>query len=98
MTIRDVGQIGYLKPIDDLKKPTRVEPPAEDKVSVSNAKNLDEAISTAQVSASASRTQVVQALANAVRQGTYKPDPQRIAQQILEDAELIARLQALFKR
>jgi negative regulator of flagellin synthesis FlgM len=36
-------------------------------------------------------------LATAVRQGTYKPDPQKIAQQILEDAEIIAKLQAMLK-
>ena len=34
----------------------------------------------------------------AVRNGTFKPDPQRIAQQILDDAELTAMLQTMLKR
>jgi negative regulator of flagellin synthesis FlgM len=33
-----------------------------------------------------------------VRQGTYRPDPGRIAQRILDEAELAARLQALMTR
>jgi hypothetical protein len=33
-----------------------------------------------------------------VRAGGYRPDPSRVADEILQDAEVDARLQALLKR
>jgi len=100
MSVKDVSQVGHLSLIDGAKKAARPdrELEVEDKVTVSEATDIAATVSSAQLAASADRSQVVQALAVAVRQGNYKPDPQRIAQQILEDAELIARLQALLKR
>ncbi len=100
MSVKDISQVGHLSLIDGAKKSARPnrELEVEDKVTVTEASELSSTVSTAQVAASADRSQVVQALATAVRQGTYKPDPRRIAQQILEDAELIARLQALLSR
>ncbi len=100
MTVKDVGQIGNLGLIEGSKKTTRSEPETEreEKVTVSQSADLSGTISAAQVSSSASRASVVQAITNAVRQGSYKPDAQRIAQQILEDAEVIARLTAMLKK
>jgi negative regulator of flagellin synthesis FlgM len=68
-----------------------------DKVTV-HSEERSQALAAAQQAAQTTRTSTLQALAAAVRQGTYKPDPNRIAQQILDDAELIARLQSLIKR
>lgn len=100
MRVKDVGQIGNPSPINGSIKTTRsgTETGRQDKVTVSQSADLSETISAAQVSSSASRASVVQAIANSVRQGSYKPDAQRIAQQILEDAEMIARLTAMIKR
>jgi negative regulator of flagellin synthesis FlgM len=44
------------------------------------------------------RTVRLEAIEAAVRQGAFKPDPSRIAQRILDDAELTAKIQALLKR
>jgi negative regulator of flagellin synthesis FlgM len=49
-------------------------------------------------SGAGSRAEMLQAIEASVRQGTYKPDPNRIAQRILDEAELAARLQALMTR
>lgn len=46
----------------------------------------------------AARAETLQAIETAVRQGTYTQNPARIAERILEQAELAARLQALLKR
>jgi anti-sigma28 factor (negative regulator of flagellin synthesis) len=44
-----------------------------------------------------SRSARLEALAAAIEAGTYQPDPNLIAQEILEDAELIARLRAMLE-
>jgi negative regulator of flagellin synthesis FlgM len=55
------------------------------------------AIGEAMQGVGAARTERLRAIENAVRQGTYRPDPQRIAQQILNEAEISAKVQALLK-
>ncbi|MGC4120549.1 MAG: flagellar biosynthesis anti-sigma factor FlgM [Myxococcales bacterium] len=103
MALKDISQVGHLPQLDTAKKATRRseveatnEP--EDKISVSQMSELEAAVTAAAATAGADRAKVVQELTNAVRQGTYKPDPQKIAQQILEDAKLIAQLRAMFDR
>lgn len=102
MSLKDVSQVGHLSLIETAKSAARVELPTDleptDKISVKDSRDIADDIATAQIAASANRSQVVQALANAVRQGTYKPDPQRIAQEILADAEIIARLETILSR
>jgi negative regulator of flagellin synthesis FlgM len=102
MALKDVSQVGHLSLIDGAK--SAAQPEAErdaepvDKISVSESVDVAAAIAAAKASSAASRSRVVDAIATAVRQGSYKPDPQRIAESILEDAELIARLQAMIER
>lgn len=100
MAVKDVSQVGHLSLVDGAKRTARPELDNDvaDKVSVTQSAEVATAITSAQVTASTDRAKVVQGLANAVRQGAYKPDPQRIAQEILEDAELIAKLQSMLKR
>ncbi|MBI5542730.1 MAG: flagellar biosynthesis anti-sigma factor FlgM [Deltaproteobacteria bacterium] len=103
MSLKDVSQVGHLSLIDGAKKAARPEADSEtepvDKVSVSRQNpEISSAVASAQVASRADRARVVEAIAVAVRQGTYKPDPQRIAQEILEDAELIAKLKAMLNR
>jgi negative regulator of flagellin synthesis FlgM len=100
MRIKDASNIDQLTQVAGSKKQAKATSEAEDreeKVTTSQSDELARAIVTAQTTTNASRAQVVAALATAVRQGTYKPDPQKIAQQILEDAEIIAKLQAMLK-
>lgn len=98
MKVTDTSQIKALAP---GKPPEPSRPAGErtdlaDRVSTEESARVAAAISTASQSAGAGRAGKLAAIAAAVRQGTYKPDPQQIAQQILDDAELAARLQALF--
>lgn len=64
-------------------------------VSTDESARLARAIAAASEAAGPRRTARLASIEAAVRQGTYRPDPQRIAEQILADAELAARLQSL---
>jgi negative regulator of flagellin synthesis FlgM len=101
MKIKDASNIDQLALVAGSKKQAKASSEIEEreeKVSTSQSTEMAKTITDAQANTSANRAQVVAALATAVRQGTYKPDPQRIAQQILDDAEVIAKLQAMLKR
>lgn len=101
MKIKDASNIDQLALVAGSKKQAKASTEVEEreeKVSTTQSEEVAKAITTAQASTKASRAEVVAALATAVRQGTYKPDPQKIAQQILDDAEMIAKLQAMLKR
>ncbi len=101
MKVTDASQIRALNPAKavDPGRPASAEPGgATDRVSTTESAKIDAAIAEASRGAAAARTQRLAAIEAAVKQGTYRPDPQRIAQEILDDAELAARLQALFTR
>ena len=66
----------------------------EDRVTAQATESALKAIAAVR-QATGSRSARLDALAAAVEAGTYQPDPNLIAQEILEDAELIARLQAM---
>ncbi len=101
MKVTDTSQIKALVP-DRLPEPGRTRAAARsdsgDRVSTEGSAKIAEAVAQASQTATAGRSAKLQAIEAAVRQGTYKPDPQRIAQEILDDAELAARLQALFMK
>jgi len=69
-----------------------------DKVSTESKAQVEAAVSAAQQAVGNDRPVRLQAIEAAIRQGAFKPDPNRIAQSILEDAELTAKIQALLKR
>ena len=101
MKVTDASQIKALAPTK-LPEPSRSTAPererASDRVSTEGSERISAAVMEASRHASAGRAAKLQAIEAAVRQGTYRPDPQRIAQEILDDAELAARMQALFMR
>ena len=101
MKVTDASQIQALAP-SKLPEPSRT-PAAgrgssSDRVSTAQSEQISTAVAQATMTASAGRAAKLQAIETAVRQGTYRPDPERIAQEILDDAELAARMQALFMR
>ncbi len=101
MKVTDTSQIRALTP-GKLPEPGRT-PASErgevgDRVSTDDSAKVAAAIAAASRSVGAAHAAKLEAIEAAVRQGTYRPDPQRIAQQILEDAELAARLQTMFSR
>ena len=69
-----------------------------DRVSTGDSEKIVHVIRQASQTASAGRAARLQSIETAVKQGTYRPDPARIAAQILDDAELAAQLQALFRK
>lgn len=71
-----------------------VEPKVKDKVSVSSPAE-QAAIDAARQSVSSSRSAKVQEIVNAVRSGQYYPSPQQIAQRLVSEAEVEARLRAI---
>jgi anti-sigma28 factor (negative regulator of flagellin synthesis) len=68
----------------------------QDKVSVSTVDSA--AIEAARTSVSDSRSTRVQEVVNAVRSGQYYPSPQQIAQKLVSEAEVEARLRALLAK
>lgn len=101
MKVTDTKQINPLasgKPAEPSRVPTRERDEADDRVSTDESSRVAAAVAQASTAARTARSARLVAIETAVRQGTYHPDPQRIAQQILDDAELAARLQALFSK
>jgi anti-sigma28 factor (negative regulator of flagellin synthesis) len=101
MKVTDGSQISALAP----SKPDPVRAPVAgrtnetgDRVSTEDTAKITDVIRQARQSATAGHAARLQAIETAVKQGMYRPDPTRIAQQILDDAELAARLHALYEK
>jgi negative regulator of flagellin synthesis FlgM len=99
MKVRDVSQIKAVQPTaaPDGTREAREKRERADRVSTAETARVAAAIGEAMQGAGAGRAERLRAIETAVRQGTYRPDPQRIAQQILNEAELAAKVQALLK-
>ncbi len=83
----------------ELKAPARASSPARtDKVSTPAKAQVEAAVAAAQAVVGNDHSAQLAAIEAAIRNGAFKPDPQRIAERILDDAELTAKLQALMKR
>ena len=72
-------------------------PAPKDRVSVEGPREVHVAVSTAKASQSADRPGRLKALEARVRAGEYHPDPSRVAEEILQDAEVDARLQSILR-
>lgn len=70
---------------------------ARDKISIDATQGAGASVSSARRSTSQDRAGRLQQLEASVRSGTYAPDPSRVAEQILSDAEVDARLQAMMQ-
>lgn len=70
----------------------------DDKVSTDDRAKVEEAVAAARDAAGDARAVRLDAIEAAIRQGTFKPDPHRIAQRILDEAAITAVLQAMLKR
>ncbi|HEY7725431.1 MAG TPA: flagellar biosynthesis anti-sigma factor FlgM [Anaeromyxobacteraceae bacterium] len=101
MKVTDASQIRALdlNRQSDANRAQKPEAPdTEDRVSTEESARVAAAVAAAARRGGGSRAQMLHAIETAVRQGTYRPDPGRIAQQILDEAELAARLQILLGR
>jgi flagellar biosynthesis anti-sigma factor FlgM len=93
MKIRDTNEVGRIVP---TAAPESVRPQQSgDKVTVEAQKEVEQAVAAAQLSSASARGAKLQALEAAIAAGSYKPNPGQIADQLLESAELTARLRAM---
>ena len=72
--------------------------PSGDRISTESSARVAAAVASAAQGASSSRAARLRDIESAVKSGTYRPDPQQIAQRILDEAEVSARVQALLSR
>lgn len=96
MKVTDVSQIRALQPTAAADAP-RDAREKRDRVTTADADKVASAIADAARTAGSARAARLAQIESLVRQGVYRPDPQRIAQQILDEAEISARLQAMLK-
>ena len=69
-----------------------------DRVTVGASRTTDISFASARRAAGSERSAHLDRLETQVRSGTYTVDPSRVAEQILSDAEVDARLQAMRAR
>jgi len=94
MKVRDASQIKAVQPSAGADAPREAREKRE-RVSTAESERVSSAIAEASRGAGAARAARLRQIEAAVRQGVYRPDPQRIAQQILNEAEIAAKVQAL---
>jgi anti-sigma28 factor (negative regulator of flagellin synthesis) len=90
---KPVGEVGRV-----MAQEPPVAPPPKDRVTVSESRNVRPAVTSARASATSARPARLKELEAKVRAGDYHPDPSRVADEILSDAEVDARLRALLIR
>lgn len=92
-------KIDGTKPISDVEKAPVVEraasPTHADRVSVEEARKAAEVVQVAHARVGGARAGKLSQIEAAVRRGDYRPSPGAIAEQILNAAEIDAKLQAM---
>ncbi len=94
----EVRRVEATRTTESKRTPASAPSAASDKVSTEAKAELEVAAAAARQVAGQNRTIRLEAIEAAIRQGTFKPDPQRIADKILDDAELTAELQSMLRR
>lgn len=93
-------KINETKAVAEVGRVAAPEAPAsapKDRVTVTKSREVDSAVSTAKATQTTNRPGRLKALEARVRAGEYHPDPSRVAEEILQDAEIDARLQSLLR-
>jgi anti-sigma28 factor (negative regulator of flagellin synthesis) len=94
-------KITETKPVTDVSRiaasEPSVAPPPKDRVTVSASRGDQASISSIQATATRARSERLKDLETQVRAGNYYPDPSQVADQIMNDADLDARMQALLQ-
>jgi len=96
MKVKDTGEVRRV----DANRTTETKKEsasasATDKVSTEAKAQVEAAANAARQSLGSNRAVRLEAIEAAIRQGTFKPDPARIAQRILDEAEVTAMLQSM---
>lgn len=69
----------------------------KDRVSVQASKEMEAAVEAAHRAAGGRRVARLERIEAEVRSGNFRPDPSRVAEQILADAEVDARIAAMLQ-
>ena len=89
------------KPVGGVERVTSSDPPVvtqpKDRVTVSESREVQASVASAQGSANRARPGRLKEIEQQVRAGAYHPDPSRVAEEILQEAEVEARLQSLLR-
>ncbi len=75
-----------------------LEPSAADRISTDQQREMQAAIARAKSAAGDARAARLAEIEAEVRKGNYRPDPARIAQRIMDEAELLATIHAILRR
>ena len=70
--------------------------PLSDKVSIGEVRQVEAVVQSVRSSLGMNRTVKLQELEASIRQGTYQPDAGRLAEKIIQAAEVDARIRAIF--
>jgi len=101
MKVKDASEIrrlGVASPAE--AKPTQAAGASvnPDKVSTDSSAQVVAAGAATRAAVARNQGLRLEAIAQAIKNGTFKPDPERIAQKILDDAEITAMLQTMMSR
>ena len=101
MKVKDASELRGIeanRPPEPKKAEVRTTSAKSDKVSTEASAQVAAAASASRQQVDADRAVRLEEIKAAVARGAFQPDPNRIAQRILDDAELTAKIQALMKR
>jgi negative regulator of flagellin synthesis FlgM len=96
MKINDSKPIAAASPPDPAQPAERLV--KQDRVSIERARELQSSLASVRENTSASRTSRLHELTNLVKAGQYRPDAGRIAERILQAAEIDAEFRAMLTR
>ena len=101
MKVKDTAEISATQPVAQGRPQLSKLPSAEQPLPVAADRVSQAALAAVKdvaVAASQSRATRVQQIMAEVRQGTYVPNVQQVADRILDDAEVTAHLQSMLQR
>ena len=96
MKVNNTNNLNRIRDKTEAKTPKNASTEATSTPSAAQkSAQVDSSVAQALSDAKTSRAERLRDIEAAVRDGTYQPDPQKIAEQILADAEISARLKNL---
>lgn len=97
MKVNDVKGVGGVERAKGGESPAPQVGGARDRVSTDGSREVSEAVFAAKAARGDDRATRVERIEAAVRSGTFLPNAARVAEQILADAEIEARLRAMLR-
>jgi negative regulator of flagellin synthesis FlgM len=96
MKVNNTNNLNRIREKTEARTPKKASTEAASTPSAAQkSAQVDSSVAQALSDAKTSRAERLRDIEAAVRDGTYQPDPQKIAEQILADAEISAKLKNL---